>query len=81
MLAPGDRVVALGEVDGMSHPHACGTYTLVSAIPEACRGAGRRAPAVGSAEPVSGSAQDANLLLAIPRSCLGAVSDAAEQCR
>jgi hypothetical protein len=50
-LPPGHRVVALGEVDGMPHPYLLPGSTLVSAILEACRSAGRRAPAVGSAEP------------------------------
>lgn len=45
---PGHQVVAVGEVDGMPHPLL--SLVLVAVIPEAYRGAGRRAPAVGSAE-------------------------------
>jgi hypothetical protein len=45
-LPPGHRVVALGEVDGMSPLTPLPGLTLVPAIPEACRGAGRRAPAL-----------------------------------
>jgi hypothetical protein len=50
----------------MPHPHTPRlilSWARVSAILEACRGAGRRAPAVGFAEPVaSGSVQGTNLL-------------------
>jgi hypothetical protein len=44
-------------------PHPLPGLTLVSAIPEACRGAGRRAPALIPLNLVSGSAQDADLLI------------------
>jgi hypothetical protein len=53
-LPPGHRVVALegGRRDATPiSPSPCWTCHLCRPIPEVCRGAGRRAPAVGSAEP------------------------------
>jgi hypothetical protein len=46
----------------MPHPYLLPGSTLVSAILEACRSAGRRAPQLVRSNRVSGSAQDANLL-------------------
>jgi len=51
MLAPGASCGSPRGVDGMPHPRSLPGLTLVSAIPEACRAAGRRAPAIGSASP------------------------------
>jgi hypothetical protein len=54
---------ALGEADGMPPPSPARHNTSCQSIPEACRGAGRRAPALIPL-PASGSAQDINLLTA-----------------
>jgi len=57
-------VVALGEADGMPPPTYPGptlSWARVVTISEACRGAGRRAPAVCLLSLASGSVRGANL--------------------